>query len=163
MELMSMGMTWKVFVKGLHVLNISNCNIAIQVWYNDKDVETISVSSLVQLIKTKDKPADFDASLSVLFAALMYKMDVTPVRFGELSALYIKRSRVPTNTQDLANARGYLKKKLLDTKISWKVFIMALLFLDVSQFVFAVQLHHLNGSVTEHRRSITLDQEAIDE
>lgn len=161
-EFLKTGMTWKVFVKGLQVINITDCNIAIQVWFNDPNRPSVSVSHKVQLLPEKDKPVDFDVALTALFNSLMFAMDVTPSRFNQLLDLHVRRTHTPNNLNEVSNAKGYLKKELLGSRISWKVFVKSLSFLDASNFVFAVQLHHRTNAVTEHRRSISLDHEDIE-
>lgn len=159
-ELLKSVMTWKVFVKGLQVINVVNCRVGIQVWFNNPDQPTISVAKDMQLFTPKEHkelPRD-DGFLSTMFGQLMLAMNMNQVKFQQLMALYIKRSHVQRNMVAISSARGNIKKELMNKKISWKVFIKGLVVLDVSHFVFRVDLTHRRGDITTHSRSIIIDQ-----
>lgn len=161
-ELLKSVMTWKVFVKGLQVINIVKCRIGIQVWFNDQTKESISVAADLQLFTPKEHkevPRD-DKFLSEIFRQMMFVMNVDTARFQQLMALYIKRSHVPRNMREISSARGNIKKELMNEKMSWKVFVKGLVFLDIAEFVIAIDLYHRRGDITTHRRAIILDQMA---
>lgn len=158
-ELLKSVMTWKVFTKGLQVINVATCQIGVEVYFNDKRRSPVAVTKTLHLLTPRGEDiARDDTFLSGLFRDLMFAMGTSHERFAELLALYVRRAGIPANLKELASARGNIKKELFSPKMTWKVFIKGLVLLDVSEFIFAVRLDHRRGDSTIHRRSIILDQ-----
>lgn len=153
-------MTWKVFMKGFQVINVTDISIGFQIWFNDDKVEPISVLAHIDLRLDRPEEADeyFETVLSKLLGEIMLAANVHTARFSELLTLYIRRTNLPVNIETVSSIKGKLKKDFSAKRISWKVFIKGLMFMDVCKFVFAVKLQHRRGDHTEHRRSIILDQ-----
>lgn len=158
-ELMKSVMTWKVFNKGLQVINIKEYDVGLQVWFNDESRESVSALRTVKLnVPADDKQFSYDTALSYLFNQLMVEMHMDPVLYSELLVLYIRRSKVPINQKEISSERGNVNKELTNPRMSWKVSIKGLNFLDVKNFVFVVRLKHFRGDSTSHKRYITLEQ-----
>ena len=98
-----------------------------------------------------------DAVLAKMFNDLMFNTGVNTKHFMELVDDYIVKANVPTNLKDISYTRGNLKKELFKSAITWKVFIKGLSFLHVKRFTIGIYLHHYNGKVTEHKKSVNLD------
>lgn len=159
-ELMKSSMTWKVFVKGLRVLNIRKVTVGIDLTINDEGATQVAVKRSLILDPTFPKEASdldqLELFISTLFHDILFQMSINTRRFNELIRDYIVRAKIPTNLKQVSNTRGSLKKELTKPKMSWKVFNKGLLFLNVRSFNLGVQLYHTNGKITTHYRSIKL-------
>ena len=51
-----------------------------------------------------------------------------------------------------------LYEELLKSTMTWKVFIKGLLFINVKKFDIKITLYHANGSITNHNKTVVLDQ-----
>lgn len=160
-ELMKSTMTWKVFIKGLRILNIRKLDIGIDLKLRQGDVREIAVKRGLILDPTFAKePGDMDKVdqvISTLFHDILFQLSINTRRFNELIRDYIIRANIPTNLKEVSNTRGSLKKELMKPSMSWKVFNKGMLFLNVSRFDIGVKLYHTNGKVTTHYRSVNLD------
>lgn len=154
-ELLKSDMTWRVFIKGLKIINVDEVDIGFQLWFNE---DKPSIATMQHLVLKDRHEDDFDKVLSAFFNDMMRKHEVIPANLTDMLTDYIRRSGKPVNESSLASARGYIKKELFKERMSWKVFVMALIFLNVSQLVIEVKLKHRRGDITRHRRSIVLDQ-----
>lgn len=163
-ELMKSVMTWKVFIKGLSVLNVKKFEVEIKTALKTGEVKAASVirtvlldPNLIPNDKTEiSKPVNV---LTSLLRGIFEKCHVTTARFSELIRDYIIKANIPVNMKEISSARGNIKKELLHDSISWKVFVKGLVFLNAWQFAIEVRLYHLNGKVTQHSKSIILDSE----
>ena len=104
------------------------------------------------------KTGTSDSILASLFRTILDDLNVNMSRFNILIAKYIIKANIPLNVKEVSSTRGNLKKELLRSVMTWKVFIKGLLFLNVLKFDITVKLYHLNGKVTEHGKTIILDQ-----
>lgn len=154
-ELLKSDMTWRVFVKGLKIVNIDEVHVGFQLWFSHDKPSIASVQHLVLKDHSED---EFDKVLSAFFSDMMRQAGVIPANLTDMLTDYIIRSNTPVTEGSMASARGYIKKELFKDRMSWKVFVKALIFLNVSRFVIEVQLKHRRGDVTRHRRSVILDQ-----
>lgn len=163
-ELMKSMMTWKVFTKGLSVLNIRKFEVSVKVMLKTGNVRASDVSLMVLLDpnlipKDKSEISKPNDALTALLRGTFEKLNITTTRFTELIGEYIVKANIPVNMKEISSARGNIKKELLNNSISWKVFIKGLVFLNAWQFIVEVRLHHFNGKVTQHSRTIVLDTE----
>ena len=69
---------------------------------------------------------------------------------------YMAEAGLDTNIKQASNARRNLKKELLSTSLSWRVFIKGLIFLRVRKFDLNIRLYHNDGSITNHSRTVIL-------
>lgn len=98
-----------------------------------------------------------DSILASLLRTILMDIGITPMQFDRLLERYIVNAQMPYNVKEVSNQRGNLKKELLKSAMTWKVFIKGLVFLNIKRFNLTVTLHHANGSVTSHSKSVTLD------
>lgn len=164
-ELLRSVMTWKVFIKGLQVINIRKFDLALHVEIARKDSENrpteAAVVYRVNLDPNSSKVADeivkTDTLLALFFKEIMFRLGVNTQHFMRLIADYITKANIPANIKEISSTRGNLKKELFKNTITWKVFIKGLSFLHVRRFTLGIYLHHQNGKVTEHKKSVNLD------
>lgn len=164
-ELMRSVMTWKVFIKGLRVINVRKLDIGLHVEFQTSDDENaVKEASVLYRVNLEpklgvlpDEIVKTDTILAHMFKDIMFKAGVTMTHFMRLIADYIIKANIPTNVKEISSTRGNLKKELFKSSITWKVFIKALSFLHVRRFTLGVYLHHQNGRITEHKRSVSID------
>jgi hypothetical protein len=164
-ELLRSVMTWKVFIKGLQVINVRKFDLALHVEImrkeNEEGPKEVAVVYKVnldpKLPKLVGEVTKTDSLLAMLFKDIMFKMGVNAQHFMRLIADYIFKANIPANVKEISSTRGNLKKELFKSSITWKVFIKGLSFLHVKRFTLGIYLHHHNGKVTEHKRSVNLD------
>jgi hypothetical protein len=94
--------------------------------------------------------------LSSMFRSILKELNISALRFDRLLTDYINKAKLTNNVKEVSSQRGNLKKELLKTTMSWKVFIKALVFLNVRRFDMTVRLYHDNGMVTEHHKTVSL-------
>lgn len=160
-ELMKSTMTWKVFIKGMKVLNVRKIDIGIDLQIDQGDVREITVKRGLILDPTLQKDfTDIDKVeqvISTLFHDIIFQLNINTRRFNELIKDYIVRANIPTNIKEISNTRGSLKKELMKPTMSWKVFNKGMSFLKVTRFDIGVKLYHANGKITTHYRSVNLN------
>ncbi len=164
-ELMRPVMTWKVFIRGLKVLNVKQFDFAVKAEIDrkggDEGPTEVTVVYRVCLDPKASKEPNAinktDIVLATAFKAIMHKLGVNISRFMKLIADYIVRSNVPINTKEISSTRGNLKKELFKNAITWKVFVKGLSFLQVKRFTLYIYLHHYRGTITEHYLPVNLD------
>jgi hypothetical protein len=159
-NLMKSVMTWKVFIKGLKVLNVKKFDLAFHLKSTDGSSVEVAVIRTVLLdenaVKKEREINDSNKAISILFHDVLFEMNVNTSKFSSLIAEYIEKANIPSNIKEISSTRGNIKKELLKNTISWKVFIKGLMFLNVSRFDIGVSLHHTNGKITNHYRSVNL-------
>lgn len=166
-ELMKPVMSWKVFTKGLTVINIRKFDVSVKVMVKNGDVR-VAASDLTVLLDPNIIPASkaetnkINNALAKLLRGTFEKLHVTTSRFTELIRQYIIKANIPVNMKKISSARGNIKKELLNDSISWKVFVKGLVFLNVWRFAVTIRLYHVNGKVTEHVRCVVLDTDYQD-
>lgn len=158
-ELLKSVMTWKVFIKGLMVLNVEKFDLAIEIKTSDKEnnvakhIQTVVLDP--EVIKTEKDLDKIESVLSTVFKQLQFLLGITIERYNELLKNYIIKAKVPNTQIDVSSARGNLNKELKKPTMSWKVFIKGLNFLNVVELNIGVQLYHKNGLTTTHYRTVS--------
>lgn len=97
-----------------------------------------------------------DSILSGLFRSIMFNLHIDVPKFSRLTDRYIINAGIPYNSKKSTSEKGNLKKELLSEKMSWKVFIKGLCFLNIVKFDLMIRLHHHNGCITEHQKTVVL-------
>ena len=97
-----------------------------------------------------------DSVLSGLFRVIMFNLNIDTTKFARLMDRYIINAGIPYNTRETTSVKGNLKKELLSDKMSWKVFIKGLMFLNIQKFELSIKLHHHNDIITEHSKTVVL-------
>ena len=165
-ELLRPVMTWKVFIRGLKVLNIRQFVLSIKAEVpNKEDPDTPTIIAVAYRIVLDPKLIVDDTRalyqtesvLASAFKDIMFKMGVNPQRFMQLISDYIIKAKIPTNMKEVSSTRGNLKKELFKKAITWKVFVKGLAFLHVQRFTITIGLHHWRGDVTEHKFPVKID------
>jgi hypothetical protein len=103
-----------------------------------------------------------DSVLASLFKTILMDLGITAMRFDQLIDRYMVAALI-SNIKEVSSQRGNLKKELLKSQMSWKVFIKGLVFLNISKFDITVTLTHANGRSTIHTKSIKLDTSVSEE
>ena len=105
------------------------------------------------------KTGPSDSVLASLFRTVLMDLGITAIRFEKLLDRYIIQAKLPNNVKEASSQRGNLRKELLKTTMSWKVFIKGLMFLNVIKFDITIRLYHPAGRVTEHIKTVRLDRD----
>ena len=148
-ELLADRMSWKVFIKGLQFLNVVSFTVKLDLQYKSSDITTHSKSFNVS------DPSD--KMLASMFRGILLDLNVTPVEFTGLLDAYIVKSKVPNNVKEVNSFKNNIRKELLADRVTWKVFIKGLVFLDVQSFHLTIDLIHAINRVTKHHRDISID------
>lgn len=109
------------------------------------------------------KTGNNDSILASLFRTILFDIGIDTGKFNILLERYMIRAGLPNNIRESSSVRGNLKKELLKNSISWKVFIKGLMFLNITKFELVIRLHHSNKIVTEHKKTVALDEDFVDE
>jgi len=102
------------------------------------------------------KTGNVDSVLSSLFRSIMFNIHMDNMKFSRLMDKYIIKAGITYNTKESTSVKGNLKKELLSEKMSWKVFIKGLVFLNVYKFDLTIRLYHSNDITTEHTKTVLL-------
>ncbi len=164
-ELLRPVMTWKVFIRGLKVLNVRQIDFAVKVEIKPNDnykgpSEVTSAHSMLLDNKHDDDGKGVyqtDNALAIIFKDIMFRMGVDTQHFMRLISEYIVKANLPTNVKEVSSTRGNLKKELFKNAITWKVFVKGLSFINVHRFTLILFLHHASTKITEHRFSVNID------
>ena len=105
------------------------------------------------------KTGPSDSVLASLFRTILMDLGITAIRFEKLLDRYIIQAKLPNNIKEASSQRGNLRKELLKTTMTWKVFIKGLMFLNIIKFDVSIRLHHPNGRLTEHTKTVRLDRD----
>lgn len=108
------------------------------------------------------KTGSSDSILASLFRTILMDLNVTAIRFDRLLERYINNARLPNNIKEASSQRGNLKKELLKSSMSWKVFVKGMVFLNVRKFDISIKLHLSSGLVSEHHKTVILANYADD-
>lgn len=156
-ELMKAGMTWKVFIKGFLVLNIVKFDIAVKVKITDEETTGEAVRTIVldKTVNSEKEIGKTESTLRSLFADLMLNLRIDTEKFNELINRYILSAKIPLNVRDISSTRGNIKKEILKSPMSWKIFIKGLMFLNVEKLEIIIRLHQASGKVSTHSRKIS--------
>jgi len=105
-----------------------------------------------------------DGILANLFRTILYKHGVNTMKFNRLLERYINKTYKTITSKEATSVRGNLRKELLKNKMSWKVFLKGLYFLNIVKFDLVLKLHDQNGNVVIHEKTIVLkDQEMLED
>lgn len=79
-------------------------------------------------------------------------------KFDQLLNAYLRdgRNGIPNNRKDITSARGNLVKELTKTQMTWKVFMKAMKFLQLTEIELTITATHANGRKTVHGTKIEL-------
>ena len=123
------------------------------------------MSSQKDSIKAFNEPiltGTSDSILASLFKTILHDIGITASKFNVLIERYIIRSNIPQNIKEISSTRGNLKKELLKSTMTWKVFTKALVFIGVKKFELIIRIQHSNDKITEHTKIVNLTGMAND-
>jgi hypothetical protein len=103
------------------------------------------------------KSGTTDSVLASMFRTVLHDLGITPSRFDRLLDRYVDSIHV-TNVKEASSQKGNLRKELLKSSMSWKVFVKGLVFLNIKKFEIVVNLTHVTGEVTVHNKVVSLTQ-----
>lgn len=101
--------------------------------------------------------------LASLYRQILHDQGIDGAKFLYLMAKYMRVANIPANTVEVASVRGNLKRELMKAVMSWKTFIKGIMVLNIRRFDITISLHHRNGVITNHSKSITLDVDMPDD
>lgn len=175
-ELLSPTMTWKVFIKGLRFLQINKVDFDLVLYrdpisnseaeeMNQKMVTTHSINFLVEEEYRADPEDENQTSFLAKFLEEILedlnirmpdkegqnKKDRDKV-FDEYLDRYIQfyKPIVLKNKDEHYTTKCSLKREILKSNISWKVFVKGIIFILTNRMIIKMKLYHNNGFITEH-------------
>jgi hypothetical protein len=159
-ELQRTYMSWKVFTKGLVILNVKELDLTLTLFRpgHEHSVHSITIDLRKNKIQLKDSDEDDEAeSLSDLYKKILNNLNIQIVAFNNLVNDYIVDANIPVNLKEVSCVRGNIKKELLKSTMTWKVFIKGLKFVHVKKLKLKVDLHHTLNKTTSHEINVVLD------
>jgi hypothetical protein len=102
------------------------------------------------------KQGDVDVVLAFLFQKILQVHCSNHQRFDYLMLRYLadEKNHFPQNIRDKTSIRGNLRKELLKTTMSWKVFCKGLCFLEIHSININTVLLHPGQKTTSHLSEI---------
>jgi len=101
-----------------------------------------------------------DSVLASLYRSILHDLQIKLYRFDQLLVNYVAvMHRSATNIKDRTSVKSNLYKELLKSKITFKVFMKGLRVLNIKKFDLVVRLHHANGTITTHEKSVVLEED----
>lgn len=93
--------------------------------------------------------------LASLFRTIMHEIGINHEKFNYLMLRYLDdpRNHIPRNVRDRSTVRGNLKKQLLKTVMTWKVFCKGLMFLNIRVLNLTLLLEHADHE-SQHQLTI---------
>ncbi len=102
-----------------------------------------------------------DGILASLYRQILFSHGVNTAKFNRLMEFFIRKTNKQVSTKEATSIRGNLRKELLKGKMSWKVFLKGLYFLNIVKFDITIKLHEASGRISVHEKSIILSDEQI--
>ena len=81
-----------------------------------------------------------DSILASLYRTILNGLGIESPRFQVMVGKYVNRVTPLDKVNEISSIRGYLRKELLKSTMSWKVFVKGLLVLSVKRFDIALHL-----------------------
>lgn len=100
-----------------------------------------------------------DAILASFFRDILFNLDIPVDRFQALLDRYIISQGIATNTAEISTNRSALRRELISTTMTWKVFNKGLKFLRAEDAILKVTLYHDDARVTHHECVFRVDEQ----
>ena len=104
----------------------------------------------------KQKGNNVNVILSLIFSDILFKLGINKSTFQQKITKYI--ANISTNKiitpKTLVTERSSLKKELLSSEMTWKVFCKGINFLGYDSFHLEINIYHNNGTVTSYEKEI---------
>lgn len=104
-----------------------------------------------------------DSVLASLYRSILDSLMGQAAFSNRLTAYVMKTYRHASNLKDRASIRSQTLKELMSDKMTFKVFMKGLQVINVRRFDLIIRLHHENGLITEHQKSVAIDMESNNE
>ncbi len=101
--------------------------------------------------------------LSGLFRQILHDANINPVRWHRLMEKFMNNPRhmLAARGRSRSSLRGNMRKALLNTTMSWKMFERGIYFLGPIRARFVVHLTWEGGTETIHERTINLEEVGV--
>ncbi len=102
--------------------------------------------------------------LSGLFRQILYDVNINPFAWHRLMERFMNNPRhmLAARGRSRSSLRGNMRKALLNTTMSWKMFERGIYFLGPVEATFTTTLKWGDGRVTVHSRTINLEMVGVD-
>ena len=98
------------------------------------------------------------AVLSNLFRNMLGENGITPMKWRSLMDDYVqKEAKHYDNRRDRTSIRGNLNKEFGRSRMTWKVFCKAMMFLQVRRFKIYIVAEYDGGVVRQHEYLVSFD------
>jgi hypothetical protein len=106
--------------------------------------------------KGVSKTSGANGVLSRLWRQMLLDLNIGPARYGDLMRDFVTdiRNGIAPTRKDQTSARGNITKEFARPQMTWKVFMKALRFLQVTKVEFAIKCHYANGRTTTHGTTV---------
>lgn len=158
-ELSDTTMTWKVFVRGLQSLRVEKAVFGLVLYRDDGEV-----TGHERVIDIKEEVSDSGedvGTLAVYFKDILEYLKIfpddkseTPNEFDKLLNYYVRMSKPGGALADQSQVKCSLKRELLKSRISWKIFVKGIIFLRTYKMIVSVQLIFRNKLVSYHHTTL---------
>ena len=96
--------------------------------------------------------------LARLWRTIFLDLDIGPIKFGKLLEEYVTTASngIPNNRKEQVSYRGNLIKEFAKSQMTWRIFIKALRFLNITRIEITLVATHFNTTTTTHKTSLYL-------
>lgn len=152
-ELMSATMTWKVFMKGLHVLRIRQATITLTLYRDDEPDMTVHEYTFEVLQELRLDDGDSN-TLANFLELIMGELEMTREKKETYLNHYVKHAKPKATAAEQYTTKCALKREIGKSRISWKIFIKSLIFLRCKRVKMSMQLLFCNDLVSTHHSTL---------
>lgn len=160
-ELMNMGMTWKVFIKGLLFLRIEEAELILTLFKDDDDQFGTSVYSYTfnvkeeqRRINKEDKDHNRKNTLATFFDQIKDGELEKGKELSQYFQKYVEEAKPGSRVDQQSSTKTSLARELGKKNISWKVFVKGLILLRARKIKIGLILTHQIGKQTYHEKIV---------
>lgn len=154
------SMTWKVWMKGFHILSVKKIDITTKLVIIHNGVEKEAKADHTIELKRANIVSEkileqYNEDLGTILSLLRFDFGFTPEEFHAILKQHAMENQDEKLSYEKAKAKQHsAKTMLLSKKPSWKTFIKCLYILNVKRLEIGVKLYHRNGKQTTHGREV---------
>jgi len=155
-ELLNPTMTWKVFLKGLKFLKVTNIIMSVTMFRDDSKTTIHEYEFAISDELVKDESANSkDANVLELFLRqILDELKINDEQFSDYLDHYVKISKPGSTPVDQYTTKCSLRREILKDYISWKIFIKGILFLRTYKMIFHLNLLYENKLISTHQKTL---------
>ena len=155
MELLKEKMSWKVFYKGLRFLGIKQFTLELLLEHPGHRITHHSLKDIDLSVER-----DPGTLLAQLYRVILDELGINSAAFTVLMTRYVANlPRLKTAAiVSKPTVRNNLRKEVLQSSITWKVFCKGLWFLNVSKVTLKVNLETENLEQTSHQMTLIMQR-----